>query len=61
MAARCAQKHLPTAMARVWAQHATSNPYFPELYKDYQETEFYKERMMKCGYLRDFHRSHSKL
>lgn len=61
MAARCAQKHLPYSDGEVWAQHATSNPYFPELYKDYQETEFYKERMMQCGYLRDFHRSQPKL
>ena len=60
MAARCAQKHLPYSDDTDWAWKAISNPYFPELYKNYQETEFYKERLMQCGYLRDFHRSQSQ-
>ncbi|RPD42608.1 hypothetical protein [Chitinophaga barathri] len=61
MAARCAQKHMLNAEEPEWYKLATNNPYFPELYKNFQQTEFYKERMTQCGYLRDFHRSQPKL
>ncbi|MBO9154976.1 hypothetical protein ACFOTA_22360 [Chitinophaga sp. GCM10012297] len=61
MAARCAQKHMPREGDLEWYGHAVLNPYFPELYKNYQQTEFYRERMRECSYLRDFHHSQPKL
>ncbi|MRG47343.1 hypothetical protein GFS24_19645 [Chitinophaga sp. SYP-B3965] len=54
MAARCAQKHI-NAKDDDWYMQAThQNAYFPLLVKDYSNTEFYKEIMGQCGYLRDF-------
>lgn len=61
MAARCAQKHLPRDGDMEWYRLAVMNPYFPELYKNFRQTQFYQERMRQCGYLRDFHYSQPKL
>lgn len=58
LAARCAQKHLPYSDDQEWhLQAIRSNPYFPELYGLFKNTQFYQETMKECGYLRDFARA----
>lgn len=54
MAARCAQKHIDGENEE-WALEAIRhNPYFPSLAKDYSNTEFYREIISQCSYLKDF-------
>lgn len=40
--------------SKEYYQKFTNNPYFPQLVKEYGQTDFYREAYQSCSYLRDF-------